>query len=163
MSFQIQDFFLLGMKRSIPPLFSNKTPALNLGAGNHSIQGTIALDFPSWDADCDPIPFGNESISTIHAYHFLEHCKDPKTVLQECERVLEPKGNINIVVPYYSSNLYGADLDHKHSFNENTWSVLLGNSYYDKNKIDWRLKVHANFIMAIEERCLALFTQLVKI
>lgn len=161
--FTVQDLFMLGMKKSIPELIPPGEDQLNLGCGNHHIEGAIPLDYPEWDADYDQIPFSDESIDTIHMYHFLEHTKDPIEILIECDRVLKVGGTVNITVPYYSSNLYGADLDHKHSFNENTWRVLFGNPYYNKHKIEWTLTVHANFIMAVEERCLALITQLVKI
>lgn len=160
----IQYFFALGMDRVIPHLLEQQpsTLCLNLGAGNKIVPGAIDLDYPDWDADKDPIPFEDGCISTIHAYHFLKHVADPVKVLQECQRVLRPGGVLNIVVPYYSSQMAAHDLDHKHAFCEDTWKILFSNPYYDKNKIDWQFRIHANFIMGIAERNLALFTQLVK-
>ena len=161
--FTIQRFFELGMKKIISNLIEPKEPALHLGPGKYPVDGAHLLEWPSWDADTGAIPYPNEKFLTIHAYHFLEHIQFPITILNECQRVLQPGGTMNIVVPYYNSNLAGADLDHKHKFNENTWRVLFDAEYYDKTDIYWNFQVNVNFIMGIEERCLALFTQLVKV
>ena len=163
----IQDLFQLGMKREIPSLLPDikvgDFAMLNLGGGLADIPGTVNVDYPNWDADKDQLPFESESVSVIHAYHFLEHCKEPVKVLQECQRVLIKGGTMNIVVPYYTSQMAAHDLDHKHSFCEETWSNLFDLSYYDKNKINWEFRIHANFIMGIVERNIALFTQLQKV
>lgn len=162
----IQNVFKLGMKRDIPELLSDEQfeglYRINLCAGNSVIEGTEVVDYPQWDADKDMLPFESETVSFIHAYHCFEHFKEPVKVLQECQRVLVPGGVIQIVVPYYSSQLQAHDLDHKHAFSEDTWKTLLRNQYYDKNKIEWKLRIHANFIMGVVERNIALFTQLVK-
>ena len=83
-------------------------------------------------------------------------------VISECQRVLVPGGHINIVVPYYNSQMAAQDLDHKHSFCERTWSHLFRNDYYQKDKLKG-MKIHLNLIMGDSERTLALLTQLVKI
>jgi ubiquinone/menaquinone biosynthesis C-methylase UbiE len=135
---------------------------LNIGAGNKNIDGSIIIDFPEYDADKDILPFENNSISGIHCYHFLEHVKYPAKVLADFQRVLVVGGVVNIVVPYYNSQMAHQDLDHKNFFCEETWRVLFSNPYYDKNKINWSLAVHTNFIFGIVERNLSLFTQLEK-
>lgn len=161
-----QAMFYLGMDRKMANMWRAPTDlfgaVLNLGSGAKIIPNAIPLDYPQWDADHDPIPVDTESCSVIHAYHFLEHVEDPVLVLQECQRVLRPGGVINIVVPYYNAQIAAHDLDHKHQFCEETWRVLLGNPYYDKNKITWKLRVHFNMICGIVERNLCLMTQLVK-
>lgn len=159
-----QALFYLGMERKVPNL-RTLYPAgvvLNLGAGSKDIPGSFPLDLPDWDADVKPIPYRDESVAAIHAYHFLEHLNDPIKVLRECQRVLMTGGVINIVVPYYNSSIAAMDLDHKHAFNEDTWKTLFNNSYYEKNSTGWKLRVHFNLIAGIVERNLALFTQLVK-
>lgn len=163
----IQNFFELGMKRVIPSLLPeiNMTGffRINLGAGNSVIGGTENVDYPEWDADKDRLPFEDESVSFIHAYHLLEHCKEPVKVLQECQRVLITGGVMQIVVPYYTSQMAAHDLDHKHVFCEETWKNLFDTSYYDKNKIEWKFRIHANFIMGVVERNMCLMTQLQKV
>lgn len=163
-----QDLFELAMDRPVPDLehycpdFPIPFTSLNLGAGEKVIPGTAALDYPSWDADKDPIPWPNNSVDVIHAYHFLEHCSDPVAMLVECQRVLKPGGYMNICVPYYTSQMMAHDLDHKHPFCEDTWKILFKNPYYNKNKIDWKFRIGFNLICGIVERNLCLLTQLIK-
>jgi len=162
----VQELFKLGMKRDIPELldFPNGpfNTIINVGCGNTHIEGTIGVDYPEWDADKDALPFSDDSIDGIHAYHFLEHCKEPVKILQEFQRVLKPGGVVNIVVPYYSSLLQAQDLDHKHSFTEETWKTLFNNQYYNKNKIEWKFHIGTNIIIGVVERNMCLMTQLIK-
>lgn len=160
------DLFKLAMDREVPEIRENAWHGdiiLNLGAGGKNIRNAIPLDYPEWDADKDPIPYGDETVSQIHAYHFLEHCSDPVKVLQECQRVLEDGGHMNICVPYYTSQMGAHDLDHKHNFCEDTWKILFNNPYYDKNKINWQFVIGFNVICGIVERNLCLLTQLIKV
>jgi len=162
----IESIFKMGMKRDIPWPIPDWEPkdvtVLNLGCGNSRIDGAINLDYPDWDADRYDLPFDNNSIAQIHAYHFLEHLQDPVRILLECQRVLIVGGHMNIVVPYYTSQMMAHDLDHKHAFCEETWRVLFNNPYYNKNKIEWKFKVHTNIIIGVVERNLCLMTQLIK-
>lgn len=135
---------------------------LNLGAGNKFIPGTVSMDYPVWDADTDQIPYSDNSIDGIIAFHFLEHCTDPVWILQESQRVLKSGCLMTICVPYYSSQMQAQDLDHKHQFCEETWKVLFENSYYDKNRINWQFDIGFNLICGIKERNLCLLTQLIK-
>ena len=155
--------FKLAMKRNVPHLVDIDSGVhLNLGSGKSAIDGVYNLDYPIWDADNDQIPYNDNTVSLIHAYHFLEHCAYPIEVLQECQRVLIPRGCMNICVPYYSSALNSQDLDHKHSFTEETWNTLFKNQYYDKNRIVWKFEIGFNLICGVAERNLCLLTQLIK-
>jgi predicted SAM-dependent methyltransferase len=101
--------FKLGMDRTILPLQPFlKGLILNVGAGNKQIPGAIPLDWPSWNADRDVIPYDSETVAGIHCYHFLEHCADPIRILAEFQRVLINGGMVNIVVPFYSSSMQSA-------------------------------------------------------
>jgi SAM-dependent methyltransferase len=159
--------FQLGMDRKINEPIGDLNPfensVLNVGCGNKFISGAMNLDYPDWDADKDSIPLEDNSVDQIHAYHFLEHIKDPVKMLLEFQRVLKSGGFVNIVVPYYTSQMAAHDLDHKHVFCEETWRVLFGNPYYNKNKVVWNFEIRTNVIIGIVERNLALVTQLVKI
>src|SRR3974390_560851 len=103
----ITELFFLGMDRELPMFYKSNDmfPSLNIGAGNKIIRDSIPLDLPGWDADRDPIPFKDENIGTIYAFHFLEHVVDPIRMLLEFQRVLIVGGVVNIVVPYYSANI----------------------------------------------------------
>lgn len=159
------DLFGFGIDRIIPkwkPFPFGKV--INVGAGNKHITGVESIGLPEWDADEDVLPFGYESIAGIHAYHFLEHVRYPLEVLQDFQRVLLPGGVINILVPYYTSQLQAQDLDHKSQFSENTWRVAFANKYYTRldDRAGWKFEVGANMIMGLIEKDLCLVTQLIK-
>lgn len=159
----IQEQFFIGMDRTIPDLVEPpRGLAINLGAGNKIVAGAVSLDYPEWDADIERIPYPDESVALIHAYHFLEHLHDPVAMLRECQRVLVPGGVLNIVVPYYTSQMQAHDLGHKHAFCEETWRNLFGNPYYAKDREGWQFVVGVNIIIGVVERNLCLMTQLIK-
>lgn len=162
----IQTLFKLGMKRDVDQLIEpDLTFAINLGAGNSHIPGTQSLDFPAWDGSKDPLPFADNSVTSIFAFHFLEHLTGAQAIqiLREMQRVLVPGGTVQIVVPYYKANIAFQDLDHKTFFTEETWRTLFRNPFYDKNREEpWQFEVRVNLIIGVVERNLSLMTQLVK-
>ncbi len=161
---KLEDFFHQGVDREVPsfiPDIKNELK-LNIGAGNKAIDDSVSLDWPRYDFDKDIIPYEDNSVHQIYAYHFLEHVKEPIRMLLEFQRVLIAGGHVNIVVPYYNAQIMAHDLDHKHAFCEDTWKILFKTPYYDKNKIDWKFEIGFNMIMGIVERNLCLFTQLIK-
>jgi len=161
----IQDLFKIGMAREIPALL-NKIGGvqINVGAGTWKvIENSIPIDFPEYDAEIHDLPYADNSVDVLHAYHFLEHIKDPMRVLKDFERVLKVGGYANIVVPYYNSGLQARHLQHYSQFSELTWDTIFNEYSYDTGYPEWKIKVHTTFIMGVEERNLALVTQLVKI
>ena len=78
--------------------------------------------------NCNAIPYPDGSVAVIHAYHFLEHLEKPVAMLAECQRVLRPGGVMNIVVPYYTSQMMAHDLTHRHAFCEDTWKITFQQS-----------------------------------
>lgn len=160
----IQELFMLGMKRNIPDLVADIESGcvINLGAGKQKISGAIPFDYPEWDAENYLIPFGDEVVDQIHAYHFLEHISDPPRMLQECQRILKIGGHMNIIVPYYTSQMQAHDLFHKAQFCEETWKNLFSTPYYSKDRDGWRFRIGTNIIIGVVERNLCLMTQLIK-
>ena len=72
---------------------------------------------------------------------------------------------MNIVVPYYTSQMMAHDLIHKQAFCEETWRNTFENEYYklaDAPEEGWKLKARLNIIIGIYERNLCLMTQLVR-
>jgi len=158
----IHDIFRMGMDRTIPKALPDRIgTVLNLGAGTEikNIPG-IPIGLPDYDADEDILPFGDNSIAQIHAYHFFEHLSNPIFCLSECQRVLMYEGHINIVVPYYSSSMAAQDLNHHSVFCEDTWKTIFQNPYYGVKK--WQFEIQLNIIIGIVERNLCLMTQLIK-
>tara|TARA_Y100000310_G_scaffold297008_1_gene329703 strand:- start:327 stop:818 length:492 start_codon:yes stop_codon:yes gene_type:complete len=159
----INELFQHGMDRHLPELIPvNGEVILNLGAGNKLISGTIPLDYPGWDGETDDLPFDDEGVDHIFAFHFFEHLNNPVRCLYDCQRVLKPNGTLNIVVPYYTSQIAYQDLDHKKFFCVETWRTLFRNPYYDKNSLEWEFEIGLNVIIGVVERNLALMTQLIK-
>lgn len=163
----IQDLFEIGMARLIPALLNEFGGVqINIGAGTYkTLMNAWPLDYPEWDARTDRLPYASESVDVLHCYHFLEHF-DGETVvkiLHEFERVLKVGGHINISTPYYNSHLQAKCLDHKSMWNESTWDNLFNQYSYDNGSGEWDLEVHTTFIMGVEEKNLALLTQLVKV
>ena len=163
----IQDLFEIGMARKIPKLLKcNTDRQVNVGAGTYkTLHNTYSLDYPEWDARYKPMPYSNGVVDAIHCYHFLEHFDGETAVkiLKEFDRVLRVGGHANIVTPYYNSHLQAKCLDHKSMWNESTWDNLFNQYSYDNGSGKWNLKVHTTFIMGVEEKNLALLTQLVKV
>ena len=135
---------------------------LNLGPGSKHINGAIELEYPSWDADQDPIPYHDGHIDAIYMIHFLEHVKEPIGMLRECQRVLRPGGLLNVGLPFYSAQIAAQDLDHKSQWCETTWKTLFENDYYNKNHEGWEFEIGANVIIGLQERNLLLITQLIR-
>jgi ubiquinone/menaquinone biosynthesis C-methylase UbiE len=46
------------------------------------------------------IPFTNESFDSVVCFEVLEHVKDPKTILEEINRVIKEHGSLLISVPF---------------------------------------------------------------
>lgn len=162
----INELFLLGMKRRIEPLIAPDSKQINLGCGNSQLKDCINLDYPEWDATCMTIPHTDAYADTIWAFHFFEHLSgsDVLKCLRECERVLKVGGTLNVVVPYFNSALAAQDLDHKSFWCEESWRTLFDNPYYNKGREQrWRFRIGTNIIIGIVERNMCLMTQLIRI
>lgn len=164
----IQRFFQIGMKRYIPQLHEDGGVQIELGPGNSPVdlfcEGKVEeFGLPGWDAETGVIPLADQSVDVIHAYHFFEHLDNFIPIMKECQRVLAYGGHMNIVVPFYKSELAFEDPDHKRYFTEGTWNNLINNQGYDRDGFKWELQIHFNMIMGIVERNLAIFTQMVKL
>jgi SAM-dependent methyltransferase len=162
----IQELFALGMKRELGELVTPQGLVVNLGAGNSVGPWTAALDLPEWNAETDPIPYADDTVDGIYAFHFLEHLRSEHVVrmLREIQRVLKVGGTLTVVVPHRLGAMAFQDIDHKSFWTEETWRTLFRNPHYDKNREEpWRLEVKFNMIAGIVERNLCLMTQMVKV
>ncbi len=160
--FSIQDFFRLGMKRDIPQLIPAppNLPQINLGGGNNPF-GAKNYQLPEWTAG-ERLDERDGSVGLIHAYHFFEHLDFDTVlnVLEECHRVLDPVGVLQIVVPHAMSEGTHQDLSHKTLWTDDSFRNLYKNQYYDRGELP-AFTVHAAFIMGINWRNMAVFFQLV--
>jgi ubiquinone/menaquinone biosynthesis C-methylase UbiE len=161
------DNFALGVYRPVHWNDFIDTPnqvILNLGAGKKLIEGTVSLDVPEWYADMD-MPFEDDSVDLILAYHFFEHLDKNEILgtLLEVERILKVGGYMNIVTPHWSCEAAHQDLDHKSFWSESTWRNLFKNPFYDGTMPrEWKLEEVQTVIVGLVERNLMIVSQLVK-
>ncbi|HEY4510686.1 MAG TPA: class I SAM-dependent methyltransferase [Candidatus Paceibacterota bacterium] len=82
---------------------------LNVGSGVLKIdERVIDLDYMPYPnvsvvADARRLPFKDESIDALISDALLEHMKSPKEVVSEMRRVLKPRGQIYVLVPFIFS------------------------------------------------------------
>jgi hypothetical protein len=82
---------------------------LNLGVGKKNIDGAIGVDIVA-TPECDVIanldgaslPFAANSISTVYAYHVLEHINNLIPLMEEIHRICKEGALIHIEVPYFT-------------------------------------------------------------
>jgi ubiquinone/menaquinone biosynthesis C-methylase UbiE len=95
---------------------------LNLGCGTwnrheHDINFDRDLRCnPTVCGNVEQLPFKENSIDTIKAYHILEHIPDIIGTLNECWRVLKYNGEMKICVPMFPSVGSVADPTHVRYF-----------------------------------------------
>lgn len=163
------ELFSVGMDRRAPgyePTLLGKYKVLNLGSGYKNLNGADNLSWENgWRAPMLS-DYDTGSVDTVFALHFLEHL-DRETLmfmLDEIERVLRPQGVLNVVVPWYGSQLAYQDLDHKTFWTVETWKNLLDNSYYD-GSMPRHLRLEENFsmIMGLSDRNLVVVSQLTRL
>jgi predicted SAM-dependent methyltransferase len=100
--------FLPENRRRVRALRNARALSLNLGAGFHREEGWTPIDLMvdppggiRWDVRWG-LPLETGSARRIHCEHFFEHLRFPDEVmpaLAECFRVLEPGGELRIIVP----------------------------------------------------------------
>jgi hypothetical protein len=160
-----QELFALGMKRYLPELLTCEGPSFDIGSsGRYQVPGAVALGRPTWVPPRDPIPAADDSVATIHAYHFLEHLSgdDVVSFMREVERVLIPeRGVMNFSTPHFSSELMAHTLDHKSRWSEETLSYLFNDNTYE-NFGKWRLRVHFVMAAGVAYRNLCVIGQIIK-
>lgn len=74
------------------------------------------------------LPFPDNSIESIISHHFFEHLRGEHAIrlIDECHRVLKPKGVLRIIVPAFPSLTAIADLDHKSYWMPETFEPFFG-------------------------------------
>ncbi|MFZ1970831.1 MAG: methyltransferase domain-containing protein [Candidatus Nanoarchaeia archaeon] len=95
---------------------------LNLGCGQVKLDGYLNCDISSTvNPDMvinleKKLPFKDDSVDEIIAYHVIEHVWNIIPLINEMHRVVKKGGRIDIRVPYYSSSAAASDLTHLHPF-----------------------------------------------
>lgn len=169
-NFEFKDFFHLALKRKFPdiirPVGNN---ILNFGCGNSPIKDAINYDIDDHggkafvlDMNRYPYAIGSDSADCIHCYHALEHVDYPLKTLQEFGRIIKPNAPINIVVPYWKSQMAYSSLDHRSFWSEETIRKHFCNDYYNSVINSYGIKENFSLICGFEERAIVVFIQLYK-
>lgn len=154
-------------------------PILDLGPGHKYIHGADRLDYPEYDFD-DPsqshrandnqshgltrhvcsLPYEANSVAGIFAINILEHLWDPRPIMAECARVLQPGAPFNVFVPHGLSVMHIQDLDHKKQFNMDSFKNWLFNPFYGEREVP--LRIGTLFKFAVKEGNEAIICQMIK-
>ncbi len=84
-----------------------------------------------------PYPFEDESVDFIYNSHFLEHLDgfERAKFMDECYRILKPKGKMRCIHPYYKSVRAIQDFTHKFPpIGENSYAYF-NKKWRDDNKL----------------------------
>ena len=100
-------------------------PELGCGKSKkHSNAITIdAIDYEGVDLVGDVFSeITSHSVREIYSYHFFEHVKDQSKLIDECARILSPRGKMIVVVPHFSNPFFYSDPTHESFFGLYTFS-----------------------------------------
>lgn len=100
---------------------------LDLGCGPNKAEGAIGFDHhPSSAADVlgdielGHLPFAADSFDHIICSHVIEHMQSPVRLMEECWRVLKPRGTLLIKTPHYTHWTSWGDPTHYHHFSSHS-------------------------------------------
>jgi hypothetical protein len=101
---------------------------LNLGSGSIPLPRYVNVDIAAipevdvvHDLDVAPWPWANSTVSVIRAYDIFEHVNEPVLFMQECWRVLQQDGLLDLHVSYWKSENAFTDPTHKRFCTEKTF------------------------------------------
>jgi len=131
----------------------NGVTKLNLGCGHKGMAGFVNHDRIchanhvdiAYDLNDLPWPWDDESVDFIMASSVFEHLNlDLVQTMDECWRILRPKGQLRVKVPYWQHDNAYADPTHRWCFSLRSFDVFLPKSrlgkelnFYTRRK--WRM------------------------
>jgi SAM-dependent methyltransferase len=128
---------------------------LDLGCGRNKIEGWTGVDLyaPGADIKADLFKFPwtfakTDSVSELHASHFLEHV--PQRLrwpfMEECYRILKPEGTMRIMVPNWKSERAYGDMTHEWPPVSSFFFLYLSKGWREANKLTYGpYAIKANF------------------
>lgn len=115
---------------------------LDIGCGPNPQPGHEGVDQYAFDGkvkhvmDVRSIPWkwDDSSVEAIHCSHFLEHlnAQERCAFLNECYRILKPRGQMTLIVPHWGSNRAYGDPTHQ-------WPPISEMWFYYISQ-EWRMK-----------------------
>lgn len=113
---------------------------LELGCGNRKrvkeAIGIDQLDYDGVDIVGDVMSvlnqFPNGSVDSVYSFHFFEHISDLAALLKELIRVLKENGQLEVVVPHFSSPYYHSDVTHRTFFGLYTFDYFAAKTLFSR-------------------------------
>jgi len=115
---------------------------LNLGSGNNILPNTVNHDRAkhrpeidvAHDLDVLPWPWADASFDVIVARSVLEHLKlNLIESLDECWRLLRPRGQIFVKVPHWQSDVAYRDPTHRWQFSLHSLDLFVPETEYGRD------------------------------
>ena len=114
--------------------------SLELGCGNRKqVKGAIGIDqfdHESVDIVGDVMAvlgqFPDQSVDSVHSFHFFEHVADLQGLLKEVERILKNGGNLEVVVPHFSSPYFYSDVTHRSFFGLYSFDYFVAKTLFSR-------------------------------
>jgi len=114
---------------------------INLGAGtdirdgwqNHDLSSLDGIEV-THDLNERPWPWADSSADEVLALDVIEHMDDFLQTMEELWRILKPRAQVAVRVPYMGSWSFVADPTHKRSFHETTFMHFDPSSAYCKDR-----------------------------
>jgi len=119
-----KDIFLEARRIDKKEIDEHKLQCVDIGCGRKKLPGYIGIDIRKFDEvdhvlniEKDRFPFEDNSVDAINAEQILEHLGDGLLhCINECWRILKPKGFFRITVPCFPNGVALIHPDHKRFF-----------------------------------------------
>jgi SAM-dependent methyltransferase len=131
-------------------VLDNAAIIVDLGCGDRKFAGALGVDVAAGpmvdivhDLDRMPYPFDNSSVDLVVLRHVLEHLQHVPATMQECARILRPRGHVLVLTPHFSDVSSWIDPTHRwhlatRSLEEASRGVLEQRLVYVKLRRFWR-------------------------
>jgi len=118
---------------------------LNIGCGNDYRKGYVNCDFTDRikvdkivNLEKTPLPFKDNSVDEILAFHVLEHVKNFPKLMHDLHRICKKNARVKIKVPFYSAWGHYNDPTHVRFFSPFTFN------YFKKGNYSHEVGCHEN-------------------
>jgi ubiquinone/menaquinone biosynthesis C-methylase UbiE len=117
---------------------------IDIGGGKNPKHGFKVVDIiPEADfcinLETESLPFEKESITEIYSNHTFEHIQNVIHLMNECWRVLEWEGKLEVIVPHKDCTLAWQDPTHVRFWTEENMKYFCG-EYLKKHKLNYGIR-----------------------
>ena len=109
---------------------------INFGCGNDKRKGYINVDMSKqvkpdvvWDLEKTPLPFKDNSVTEILAFHVVEHVRNFIPLIHDFWRISKNKSIIKVKTPFYSAWGQFNDPTHVRFFSPMTFNYFNKGNY----------------------------------